>query len=747
MFSYFSKSWGASPTTIAAAQDSGEWSESEGSIASSIDPSFTDSDTEEHGVGEMREKLSISSLLQDSEDGLDWQKNYDPGRPRVQGMPSLFMAKELVGDEELKRLKTAALRARLMELTLAREFVRAYGKNATCLTASPLIRFSERDTSFRNAKPHDLRRAYSTLAVEGPHILPPLTRAIYARFVRGMPIFYGLGPGYVEELDEAVEKCFLDFVSKWMKATKFDVLVCAHDGTGPAASKRSHVNIPYQGFTRFYGSLLSHIKNEAWCNGTNAPLTTPLYPALIAWQRAAQPGGGSFRLAKRHRAHNAPADSELLIQYRESKLQDFIEAWRTFLKCAVACLKDLAEIRKVIEKEDEEDDLETEYPWAEALLRKIRGAKGIDDLPTIYVECFEAILNVLAITIDNTLDDTEWRHKFAAIYQGIPVTMIVTSMRIFNPIPFMERVIKIFCWRPPGGLYSLLQRIGALVCAISKTTAGLQAFDTRLPLNRRTSIEEAVKRAYTTPGKGPISSQDSPEKVAEMLKDAKVPHADEVELLFAKLVIRKFEKEAFVDALASDDVTRLVVHMCKSLPPILSEIWQCTDFAKLFSKFFDTIPLVLSALKPYDSYNTPDTLPPATVRKEMVRNVAKSLRPFFDLFYTFLQTLAGRDTAGPAGLHAMIDWVIKESIATNELEGGRMSIMDFAKGVDFVDGKDEKVWRDVEMVIELMEKGIDERVWPAMEHLEGDVLKVGMGAAVREFIGGSEDGLYVSSKS
>lgn len=88
----------------------------------------------------------------------------------------------------------------------------------------------------------------------------------------------------------------------------------------------------------------------------------------------------------------------------------------------------------------------------------------------------------------------------------------------------------------------------------------------------------------------------------------------------------------------------------------------------------------------------------------------------------------------------MIDWVIKESIATNELEDGRKSIMDFAKGVDFVGEKDEGVWKDVETLIELMEKGVDERVWPAMAHLEGDVLKVGMGAAVREFIGGNEDG-------
>ena len=247
MFSYFTKSWGTSPTTLSQAEESAEWSGSEGSIASGIDPTFTDSDIEDSSVGEMREQLSIPSLLQDAEDGLDWQKNYEPGRPWLEEMPSLFLARESVGDEELLRLKTAgtyfglttlrrmtllinnrtiALRARLMELTLAREFVRAYGKNATCLTASPLIRFSERDISFRHAKPPDLRRAYSTLAVEGPLILPPLTRAIYARFVRGMPIFYGLGDEYIKELDAAVEKSFLDFVSKWMKATKFDVLVC-----------------------------------------------------------------------------------------------------------------------------------------------------------------------------------------------------------------------------------------------------------------------------------------------------------------------------------------------------------------------------------------------------------------------------------------------------------------------------------------------------------------------------------------
>ncbi|KAJ3038812.1 hypothetical protein HDV00_000300 [Rhizophlyctis rosea] len=448
-----------------------------------------------------------------------------------------------------------------------------------------------------------------------------------------MPIFFGLGDEFIKEMDDAVEKIWLDFVSKWMKATKFDVL----------------------GFTRFYGSLLSHIKNEAWCDGQNGPIPTPLYPSLVAWQRAAQPGGGSFRLAKRHRAHNTTSDSEDLIRYREEKILDFIEAWRVFLRSAAACLKDLTTTRAEIEREDDEDDLETEYPWAEALFRKIRKARTIDELPPIYLECFKNILNVLAHTIDNTL--------------------------------------------------------------------------------RRTAIEQAVKDSYRAVGKPPVSSQDTLLKIKDMLWDAKISNADDVEALYAKLLIRKIEKEDFVDALGSDEVTRLVVHICKSLPPILSEIWECTDFAKLFSKFFDTIPAVLAALKPYDQYRFPEELPPSSVRKEMVRNVASSLRPFFDLFYTFLQTLADKEPKGPAGLHAMIDWVISESVATDEKEGSRKSIMDFAKGVPFVENVSDGVWKDVEVVIDLMEKGVDERTWPAMEHLEGDILKIAMGAAVKEFVG------------
>ncbi|KAJ3299351.1 hypothetical protein HK104_009203 [Borealophlyctis nickersoniae] len=705
MFSFLSSTWNA--LSYSSPDDFSD-SEQQGYVSSTSLTDDSDSDGSLDSLGGLEELDLVKRILDEVEDGIDWQHPYEPGRNWSEGMPSLFLSEVLVGREEKEKLKHDVLRARLGELVFAREFARAYGKNAVGITATPLAQIAKGDTSFRSAKPGDPRRNYSSIEIPGPGIMPPLTRAIYVRMVREMPIFGGQGENFIKELDKVVETVFIDFVAKWMRATKFDVL----------------------GFTRFYGSLLSHIKNEVWCDGKNGPTPTELYPALLAWQRAAQPGGGSFRLSKRHRRLDGSLDDERLLRYREEKMSRFINAWRVFLKSAVVCLRDLKEARLLDSGDDDQD-----YAYAEALLGKIREAPTIYNMSDIYQDCFEAILDVLANMIDCILDDQEWRHKFESIVNKLPLNFILATMRIVNPIPFMNRVIRIFCWKPPGGYYSLLQRIGALITSLSKTETALAAFHPRIKVNRRAAIDAAVAEAYES---GDFTSHDSADRVLTLLAEyATLENVSDLEVAYTKLAIRKREKLVFIEALGSEDVSKFVVMVCSVLPPILSEIWECTDFATLLSNFFDTIRSVLGALSPYDKYPR-NTIPPSTVPETVTKNVAEALIPFFEAFYSFLHTLSTHKPKGPAGLHAMIDWVIRQSIGSSkELETGpntqnRASLMDLAKDVQNVD---PRVWQEVEMVIELMERGVDERLWPEMPLLCGDLLKINMGDAVREFVG------------
>ncbi|KAJ3007223.1 hypothetical protein HKX48_009245 [Thoreauomyces humboldtii] len=600
-------------------------------------------------------------------------------------MQPLYLAATL--DRRTEALRHDVLRAHLVAQIFALEFATVYGEGARTLTVAPL-------SHVQHNEPPVLAPSFP-----GPDNLPPVVRALYVRVLRGLPIFAGHGETYLKGIDDFVHAELASFGSSWMRAAKFDIL----------------------SFVMHYVALFSHLKNEAWfgCeehqaklpDGSFRPMLLPssLYPDLLTSYRATLPGGGSFRLAKRLRKVGAEeaAMAHATLGLRQHKARAFTQAWRATLKAGCGICRELA-------------SAPTTQTLPEQFWDVVRHSPQVTDLPPVWQSFFYSLVTALAHTVDQVLDDADWRHKFAGIWKRLPVSIMLTSLRLVNPIPFVDRVIKLFCWKPPG-MHSLLQRIGGMVAASEKTAASLKAHAKTMDSGLRVAIEKAVDSllpADMTGNDAHLSSADPTASIAAALAstgDALLQHPTAPTIIYAKLWIRRKEKDAFVDALGGKTVTTFLAHFASAIPPLLSEIWQCIDFAALMSSLVDTVSLILAALSQYDED------PTDTTREEQATDVVNAiyaaLLPFLKAAYPLLHALAtrtGKKSDSPSGLLALVTYLLDTIIKPTD---GAHSVLSFAAdtkpALDALSESQKQVlWHEVDQLIGAMATGQDPKAHP-----------------------------------
>ncbi|KAI8835498.1 hypothetical protein BC829DRAFT_406357 [Chytridium lagenaria] len=272
--------------------------------------------------------------------------------------------------------------------------------------------------------------------------------------------------------------------------------------------------------------------------------------------------------------------------------------------------------------------------------------KSIEELPEIY--------GTIAVTAENILDDEGWRAKIKFIWSKLPITLIIYSLRLVNPIPFVERLLKLFVWRPPG-MSSLLMRLAAIICGLSHTQTSLKHLRPRIPTDTRLLIENAITKLWSSHNDVTLPSTAPRSAFASFLQTHNVKGFDatknpdleieddeeEREILFARLLVRGHEKEAF------------------AVPGVLQEMWDCTDMARLASTFFDVVTKWLDILKCYDTNGVGN----AATELEYVEVVEKMDAAVWMLFqagYPLVHQLAQKKPVGPEGLHAIIDFIARE---------------------------------------------------------------------------------------
>ncbi|KAI8922010.1 hypothetical protein DFJ77DRAFT_544879 [Powellomyces hirtus] len=697
---------------------------------------------------DLETQLFVEQVLHADDDG--FLVPHTIAREYLVNMQPLYLAHTL--NSRVEALRHDVLRARLIELVLLLEFSAAYGENAATLTVAPTMDAATRQ-NLMHAAPVIVD------SYPGPTFLPPLTRALYVRLFRSLPIIAGHGDKYLKGVDGFVETEFLDFVGKWMRATKFDIL----------------------SFSMHYVTLFAHLKNETWYGVDDTPIPVPegfmgtapallptsMYPDLQTYYRASLPGGGTFRLAKRVRrspssSANSPDGSEIededVFEMREFKARLFTDAWRKVLRSGCAICRELVAERKI--KMSGDDTPHARF-WA-----VVRTAPTIADLPPHYQSFFYALVTAMSQTVDTILADADWRIKFANIWKRLPVTIMLTSLRLVNPVPFVDRVIKLFCWKPPG-MHSLLQRIGGMIAASDKTAAKIKLLQKGLDPQAKSAVERIVDGLFADTVRDesaphptrPVSALDSTGKIRTILEShpdaprggiATTPHA----LAYAKLYIRKKEKDEFVESLGGKSVTDFINHLAKIVPPILDEIWNCIDFAALMAVMVETVTRCLAALDLYDTQKPDATQQEKQkLHRDVIHALYAAILPFFKAAYPLLHALANRKSTGPAGLHALVEYLLTEvidgtvpptkSTLTSSKATGGQSILAVVRDTTSVTStltphQLDQMWREVDQRVVALEAGVDPRdvsVKHPADIMAGPALRAFWRQIVGEFVG------------
>ncbi|KAJ3330045.1 hypothetical protein HDU76_006541 [Blyttiomyces sp. JEL0837] len=437
---------------------------------------------------------------------------------------------------------------------------------------------------------------------------------------------------------------------------------------------------------------------------------------------------------------------------QEMRYKELSRSWDEFLKTGVVLLEVSKGFTEQVEKRtglrsdwkvggdgnvngrrDSREKLEYAAAWA--IMEPCRDAEQLDELPDIYLKWCRHAVRALAVTVENVLDDHEWQRKVRSIWSKLPLSLIVGSLRIINPVPFVEKLLKLFVWKP-AGMHSLLQKLASILCASDRTSKHLRDLRPSIQSNLRTRIENAMDTAVlftaSNPGCSPpvsanvptavtpkwtdivkatIGSEDSDQALtgwlvaygvhelkpngAASLQSQHNTHGHKPKhhhyssgghhghhayhshhthhdhaytsptsqiLQYARLWLRRREKEAFVDGIGSDGITKIIVHVAHFLPPFLTEMWECIDMAMLCGAFFAMVTGILEALGNSASNDGDDDDESAAIKRheEVVSNIEKHIWTIFEKGYPFVHALSKRKAMGPTGIHAFVDWFARE---------------------------------------------------------------------------------------
>ncbi|KAJ3398365.1 hypothetical protein HDU80_008999 [Chytriomyces hyalinus] len=529
--------------------------------------------------------------------------------------------------DDIRRL---ALRYHLGSLLVSNEFMLYFGDSKPFQLTTQLL--PSLDDSL---PPVPLVNPPQTKIPGAPFSLPALSRTVYARWVRAIPWLTGNGMEFLKIFDAHIDSAGKGFVVSWLRATQFDLL----------------------GFAKHYYALFLFAyedpnldSSQLSCNPPEdgcPPATVQEFKDAILSRLARTPShSGRFTThpTSTEDAHareaplEAPIDARNEIQ--ELRYKNLSSAFMKFLRQGALILTNLQPLPG------------TQLAYGPKLFSLIAQAKTTPELPQVLQLWIKYLARALAVGFENVLDDPMWRGKAQRVWAKMPLSLIVTSLRIVNPVPFVETLLRIFVWKPPGGLHSLLQSLAGVLCSMSTTRNRVKQMKAALDATTRVKIEATIATLWGTSGEISSTPQDEP-RVLSALNAAGIPvnetyrdsppDAPEASIKnqntrYARILIRQFEKNLFIDSLGDDKVTNLIVHFIKFLPPVLKELWECVQMADLLQCFFDQLTEMLDVVGRYDREEEvdlglpgkPDSIAPPPVQLDKAK--ADAPRPSFSSY-------------------------------------------------------------------------------------------------------------------
>jgi hypothetical protein len=110
---------------------------------------------------------------------------------------------------------------------------------------------------------------------------------------------------------------------------------------------------------------------------------------------------------------------------QERRYHLFKESWLNFLDATGEMVMHL---HRLYSKGDNES-----FSLGKAVFEDLTGYKTLVDLPEVYQVWVKTLIRAISVTAENVLDDRDWRKKITSIWNKLPLTLIVGSLRIINP--------------------------------------------------------------------------------------------------------------------------------------------------------------------------------------------------------------------------------------------------------------------------------------------------------------------------
>ncbi|KAJ3213000.1 hypothetical protein HDU82_000009 [Entophlyctis luteolus] len=435
-----------------------------------------------------------------------------------------------------------------------------------------------------------------TTVTGAPFTLRPLFRHVYSRWIRAIPWFAGQPNSreYLAIFDRHVDEDFKPFFLSWLRATKFDILGFAKHyyaiflfaytppGSAPHATRVScsPVENP-QTLQEFLDSVLSKLASTNTFTKPSRFTTVPVSSTST------------------HAAHlSLPSPEDIFVRDRMQEMR--------YKTLSVALVDFMDSLKNVLKRFHPRQDANESH--ADRLFEMCKPAPTVSDLPDEVRDCIGRFCRAVAVLFENILDDDGWRSKARKVWAKIPITVIVTALRVVNPAPFVDTLLRIFVWKPPGGLHSLLQLLAAVICSMSATQAELRKLRENITPDVRTKIEEIISSLWQNEvtscpedeQKVILALSQAGLRVNPTYRDTEDADGANAHTRYARQLLREREKIMFVDAVGSDGFAGLIVHIVKFVPPVLRELWGAVHMAEVVQAFFDAIGNMLGIVGEFD---------------------------------------------------------------------------------------------------------------------------------------------------
>ncbi|KAJ1342544.1 hypothetical protein BSLG_002862 [Batrachochytrium salamandrivorans] len=565
------------------------------------------------------------------------------------------------------------------------------------------------NTSLRNHHHADLKKP-AALPVYTHEATPSLAVAFYSFVLRRLPTLVDaqVSSDYLSHVDLNVP---LTVMRKVAVATRTDVLFlimhftslivdifndecCIAEHSSSAAAKMAR---------------LSHNTSEI-CD-----LQTPPPNDLLIWQGiyCQQLWNKSFDASRPLVTH------PVLDRTRMNKAMRFMNVIRTSFRSAFRAVHHI-HLSELVDDE-----------YKKKVASKTTEAPSYKDLPPPYVELMNLVPMLIAYILDNILDHVGRLQKVCVIISKLPVSLIIISLRFINPAPLIERMLRLFLWQPTRGMYSLLQKLGAHLCAFDATLSEYQTCQLRIDVHRAGMISRVAETTHAP-------SRASVNELHAILAENGVGDATEDEVRFFLVGIRRNEKKEFIDSLAAASTVHFVIHAAHLVPMILEDLRkrEYGDLASIVGQFFEALHKTTTSLQRYSDYKahtdhetsgsdkkdsetttTTATPKPATgdEKKEKPRydqqldQLSQDIVTEIEIAWQgFLQTLF------PV-LHKL-----GKAAATGKVDT-RAAVMLERVLARLTEAEQSAVWAETDEMLQLGLSGLDQRLWPNFPLINGKV--------------------------